>query len=222
MRVSLSSNVKDVLGFTLQLHPQFRFAAAVALTRSVKVARDAMPPEVGRVFDRPTMFTQGGFFMQAAQKNRLEAAVGVKDRQAQYLFYQVEGGTRAPTRQALRLPGVVQLNEFGNMPVGLIRSLVQRAKAGKRATKSQASRFGVSQQLELFYGEPGDGRPAGIYKRVALSTTRHQLIPVVVFPKRSARYERRFDFYKVAEREVDRVFPAELSRAWNEALASAR
>lgn len=222
MRVSLSSNVNAVLGSVLQLHPQFQFAAAVALTRTAQVVMKAMPPEASRVLDRPTPFTLAGFYTQAARKDRLEATVGVKDRQAQYLWYQVEGGSRKPNRQALRLPSVVQLNEFGNLPSGLVRSLIQRAKAGKRATCSQSRRFGVSQQVDLFYGEPGDGRPAGIYKRVALSTTRHQLIPMVVFPKRDAKYERRFDFYAIAARETGRVFEAELARSWSEALASAR
>lgn len=222
MRVTWSSNLTEVIGQTARLHPQFRFAAAMALTRSVKAARDGLPAEMGRTLDRPTLFTQGGTYLQAARKDKLEATVGIKDRQATYLTYQVEGGTRAPSRQALRLPAVVQLNEFGNMPAGLVRSLVQRAKAGKRATKGQARRFGVSQQVDLFYGEPGDGRPAGIYKRVSLSATRHQLVPVVVFPRRAAKYTRRFDFYGFSERAIARVFPAEMARAWGEALASAR
>ena len=217
-----SSNLGAVISDAQRLHPQFRFAAAVALTRAVRNARESMPAEVGRVFDRPSMFTSSGFFMTPARKDALQATVGVKDRQAQYLHWQVEGGARAPARQALRLPAVVQLDAHGNLPVGLIRSLVQRARAGKRATRTQARKFGLSQQLDLFYGEPGDGRPAGIYKRVALSATRQQLVPVVVFPKRAARYERRFDFHAAAEREVVRTFPAELDRAWREAVASAR
>lgn len=222
MRVSFSSNLREVIGDLQRLHPQFRFAAAVALTRSVKSVQQGVPAEMSRTLDKPTPFTQGGTYLQAARKDKLEATVGFKDRQASYLVYQVEGGTRAPSRQALRLPAVVQLNEFGNMPMGLVRSLILRAKAGKRATKSQSRRFGVSQELDLFYGEPGDGRPAGIFKRVAVSSTRHQLIPVVVFPKRAARYERRFDFYGFAQRQVDRVFATEMSRAWQEALTSAR
>jgi hypothetical protein len=222
MRSNFSSNIDEVLGATARLHPQFRFAAAVALTRSVNAARSAMPGEVERVFDRPTSFTAGGFFSQPARKDRLEASVGVKDRQAQYLTYQVEGGARQPSRKALRLPAVVDLNEFGNMPAGLIKSLVNRARQGKRATKSQAARFGVSQKLELFYGEPGDGRPAGIYKRITLGASRQQLVPVVVFPKQAARYERRFDFYGFAARVVDRTFDVELARSWREAMATAR
>jgi len=117
----------------------------------------------------------------------------------------------------------VQLNQYGNIPAGLIRQLVARAKAGKRATKTQARRFGVSQQLDLFYGEPGDGRPAGIYKRIVISSTRHQLVPIVVFPKQSARYTTKpFDFYAFSQRITLREFGPALDRAWRLALATAK
>ncbi len=222
MRTNWSSNVDQVLGATARLHPQWRFACAVALTRSMNAARNAMPVLAELTLDRPTQFTKSGFFSHPAQKNNLEASVGVKDRQATYLGFQIEGGVRAPKRRALRLPSVVDLNEFGNLPAGLIRSLVNRARQGKRATKAQAKRFGVSQKLDLFYGEPGNGLPAGIYKRVQLSATRHQLVPVVVFPKETARYERRFDFFGEAGRVHAREFNAQLDRAWAEAQATAR
>jgi hypothetical protein len=218
----LTDNLADVMERTKLLHPQAKFAASLALNAAVRAARDAMPGEVSSVFDRPTAFTQQGFFTTPSNKSSLVATVGVKDRQASYMQYQVEGGERKPTRKALRLPSAVQLNEFGNLPTGLIRQLVQRAKANKRATKGQAKRFGVSQGLDLFYGEPGDGRPAGIYKRVVLSKGRHQLIPLVVFPQRTARYERRFDFYGVAQREVRRAFTDALPRAWERAIKTAR
>lgn len=220
--MQITSNLNDVISESRKLHPQFRFAAAVALTESVMAARDSMPGQVQSIFDRPTAFTSTGFYMQGARKETLTASVGVKDRQAQYLAYQVEGGERAPARKALRLPSVVNLNEFGNVPAGLIRQLVTRAQAGKRATKRQSQRFGVSQKIELFYGEPGDGRPAGIYKRVAVNATQHQLVPIIVFPRQPAKYARRFDFHGIAARVVERTFGPALDRSWQRALDTAR
>jgi hypothetical protein len=217
-----NSNLADVIDRTKYLHPQFQFAAAVALTKSVKAAQAVMPSVQQSVFDKPTTFTTQGFYTQAARKDNLQAVIGVKDKQAEYLAYQIKGGSRAPKRKALRLPSVVQLNEYGNLPAGLIRQLVARAKAGKRATGSQGKRFGVSTKVDLFYGAPGDGRPAGIYKRVVVSSTRHQLVPVVVFPQRSANYTRRFDFYGEAEKAVRDAFPRELASAWEMALRTAR
>ena len=222
MRVDVTSNIDQVLAETARLHPQWRFACAKALTDTVRLIQGAMPAQLESALDRPTQFTKGGFFIQPARKDTLTAAVGVKDRQAQYLAYQIEGGTRAPSKQALRLPSVVDLNESGNLPTGLIRQLITRAKAGRGATKRQAQRFGVSGAVTLFYGEPGDGRPAGIYKRVPVGAGREHLVPVVVFPQQSAQYERRFDFYGVAERLTAGEFEGALDRAWQQALATAR
>jgi hypothetical protein len=222
MRAELKGNIDVVIRDSMRLHPQFRFAAAKALTDVVGMVRSAMPSELESALDKPTQFTKGGFFIQPASKERLSATVGVKDRQAEYLQYQVDGGERAPKKTALRLPSVVQLDGAGNLPAGTIKRLIERAQAGKRATKAQGKRFGVSSQVDLFYGEPGDGRPAGIYKRVPIGDGRTRLVPIVVFPKQSAHYTRRLDFDGIAERIVSRSFAAALDSAWAQALATAR
>jgi hypothetical protein len=220
--INVSSNIKEVLGYTARLSSQFNFAVASALTETVKTVQAAMPAALEEDLQRPTRFTKSGFYITPARKDRLVATVGVKAAQAMYLRWQVDGGMRTPTRQALRLPSQVQVDGFGNIPAGLIRQLVARAKANKRTTKTQAQRFGVSQQLDLFYGEPGDGRPAGIYKRVVISATRHQLVPIIVFPKQAARYTQRFDFRGRARRIVQSTFDATLARTWRKAQATAR
>jgi hypothetical protein len=224
VQINVSHNIGEVLGFVNRLHKQAPFAIAKALTDTVRDVQAVMPAEVNKTSEGGAVeFTKRGFFTTPARKGSLSATVGAKDKQAQYLRFQIEGGRRQPARQALRLPSVVQLTEQGNLPAGLIRQLVARAKAGKRATRTQSRRFGVSQALDLFYGEPGDGRPAGIYKRVVLSATRHQLIPIIVFPKQDAAYTKRpFDFYGIAKRVALQRFDANLDRAWRLALATAR
>jgi hypothetical protein len=218
--LSVTSNIDDVLRFTDRFNRNYPFAVASALTASVKAAQRAMPAAVERDLEDPTAFTKGGFYIVPARKDNLVAAVGVKDKQAEYLRYQVEGGSRKPKRRALRLPTAVDLDAHGNVPSGLIRQLVTRARAGKRATKAQARRFGVSQQVDLFYGDPGDDRPAGIYKRVAISSTQHRLIPLIVFPQQEAKYKPRFDFRGAAKREVLLAFGPALRRSWAQAIAS--
>lgn len=223
MRIDLSSNLREVIPVMDRLlSDQVPFAVAKTLTDVAKAVADEMPKAVEQDLDKPTPFTRQGFYMQGARKDHLQAVVGVKDRQATYLRYQIEGGERQPQRKALRLPAQVQLDAFGNMPKGLVRQLIARAKAGRRATKAQASRFGVSQHLDLFYGEPGDGRPAGIYKRVVIGPTQHQLVPVIVFPSRSAHYEPRFDFERRALQVVGREFPRAWDRAWSLATSTSR
>lgn len=221
--LSVKDNIADVLSWTDRLSRQYEFAVAVALTDTVKAVAQAMPAEVDKAFKGGAVpFTRQAFYFKRATKDRLTAEVGIKRLQAEYLGFQIEGGQRRPKRQALRLPSVVTLTQQGNLPPGAIGKLVARAKAGKRTTKAQARRFGVSNELDLFYGEPGDGRPAGIYKRVNSSGVQHQLVPVVVMPKISARYEQRFDFYGIARREALATFEPNLHKAWARAKATAR
>jgi hypothetical protein len=222
MRVSLSGNIDQVIGATARLHPQFRFAAAKALTLTLRGAQQLMPAAATGALDRPTAFTLRGFYAQSAQKDNLQASVGVKDLQAKYLGYQVQGGTRAPNRLALRLPSTVALDESGNLPKGVIARLIAAAKSGRKLGKRLSSRAGLSQDVQLFYGKPrGTNLPAGIYRREKRGS-KSVLVPVIVFPRQSATYQPRFDFYAVAHRHVVDTFDATLARTWSEALATAR
>lgn len=219
---NVTSNINDVLGYTARIHPQFRFALSLGMNTTMRKGRDSALSTLDRSIDKPTPFTRGGFFLLPARKDRLSATLGIKDKQAEYMVYQVQGGSRSPKNVALRLPAAAQLNEYGNLPAGLIKQLIARAGKGKRATKSQSKRFGVSQELDLFYGDPGDGRPAGIYKRVVISATRHQLVPLVVFPRRRASYSKRYDFVGSVDEIVRREFPTEARSAWRKAIATSR
>ena len=221
--ISVKDNVNDVLSFTDRLSSQYTFAVASALTATVRDVAKAMAAEVDKAFEGGAVpFTRQAFYTVPATKQRLVAEVGIKRLQAEYLAYQVDGGTRAPKRVALRLPAQVQLTQQGNLLPGTIGRLVARAKAGKRVTKAVGKRLGVSNQVDLFYGDPADGRPAGIYKRVVQTSGQHQLIPLVLFPRTAARYRQRFDFRGLAKRQVLATFEPNLRRTWARALATAR
>lgn len=220
--LSVKSNIDEVLSFTDRLNRNFAFAVAASLTDSVKAAQAAMPAQLEQDLDDPTPFTKTGFYVTPARKDNLVAEVGAKRVQDEYLRYQAQGGERQPKRKALRLPTAVELNQYGNLPAGTIKQLIARAQAGRRATKGQALRFGVSQKVDLFYGDPQDDRPAGIYKRVPTGSGGTRLVPLVVFPQQPARYQARFDFEGAARREVLRTFTSALRRRWQQALATSR
>jgi hypothetical protein len=223
MRVTVSSNIDEVLGWTARLHPQWQFAVAKALTDTVRDIQRELPAEVERTFEGGAVeFTKRGWYIKPARKDTLQAEVGAKDKQAQYLAYQVEGGRRAPTRVALRLPSVVDLTAQGNLPTGTIRRLVAAARSGRRIRGATARKAGIANGSEVFYGQPR-GRPdmpPGLYSRRNVAGHR-TLVPIVVFPRQDARYERRFAFHAFAERVAGRVFDANLSRAWDLALRTA-
>lgn len=205
------------------LGKQIRFATARALTAAAKNVQREIPALLQANLDRPTPFTLQGTFVKSAQPNTLTAVVGFKPIQSAYLRWQIEGGTRQPARKALRLPSLQPLNQFGNLPPRTIATLVQRARAGRRLTKDQSKRLGVSKKVDLFYGEPGDGRPAGIYQRVPVKGSGdNKLLPLIVFPEQPARYERRVPFYREAERIAKQTFGREFAAAYRQAIATAR
>lgn len=200
---------------------QLPFATALALTQTARDAADAVTAALPDYLDKPTPFTRRAFRVRRAEKRNLTASVYAMDAQAQYLFWQVEGGVRQPTRVAQKLPTAIKLNEFGNIPKGEIARLIQLAQAGKRLTKARGARLGISSEVDLYYGDPGNGMPVGIYKRVVVGS-QHKLIPLVVFPKRGVHYAPRLPMRAIVERTVRARFAARFSAALDQALRSAR
>ncbi|WP_119154159.1 hypothetical protein [Caldimonas tepidiphila] len=224
MKLDITTNVADVVKHLDDVaRRQIPFAAARALTTIAREVREDVQAEMVSVFDRPTPFTQRGLFVTPANKRELVATVGVMDRQAQYLRWQVEGGDRNPTNRATVLPSLINRNEFGNVNRRDLKKLIELAKAGKRVSHrgKVGQRTGVSSRADLFYGDPPDGRPAGLYKRVRTGA-RDQLIPLVIFREQAVKYRKRLDFYGVAVATVNRVGRQRFEEALAQAIATAR
>lgn len=228
LKISVKHDLNKVIARLDRMgRSQVPFAAAVALTRTAQAVQRAMPEALERELDRPTEFTKRGTFIVPAKKSTLEARVGFKDRQAAYMGYQIEGGVRQPTKKALRLPGEVVLDAFGNLPKGTIAKLVAAAKAGKYGAVVK-KRLGIGDRrkkagdLSLFYGQPKGhpGLPVGIWRR--MPGTPGTIVPVIVFPKQSAHYKPRFKFKALAERVVRETFPREFAIALDSAIRTAR
>jgi len=205
---------------------QVPFAISRALNETANDVRKAIPVKLASVFDRPTPFTTSAnaMFIKPATKTRLVASVVFKDRQASYLRYQFEGGIRQPTRKALRLPSAIKLNEYGNLPKGIIKQLVSIARKESTLTKRTSRRIKVSNKLELFYGDPKDVGmhkfPPGIYKIVPKGRAT-QLIPLIVFPAQAAKYKKRVDLTPLAQAVVLKSFGPAFDRELKKALKSA-
>lgn len=208
------------------MRDQVPFAVATALTRTAKAVERELPAALERSLDRPTEFTKRGTFVRAATKTNLQAVVGFRPIQSGYLRYQIEGGVRQPNRKALRLPAAIGLDAFGNIPRGIIARLLAVAKREGKLTRRQSRRIKVSSKVEIFYGDPRDlgakQFPPGIYKRLDEGGGRHRLIPLIVFPVRSARYRKRFDFEGLSSSVVQSQWPRILEESIAYAQATAR
>lgn len=221
--ISIKVDISGLERMAQMLHSeQVPFATAVALTRTAQDAANELNTVVPRYIDRPTPFTQKSFTQSRATKRDLRAVVFVKDIQAKYLRYQILGGNRAPDKIANKLPSTINLNEFGNIPRGEIAKLIALAKAGKRLTKARGKRLGISNKLDLFYGDPaGTGMPPGIFKRV-VNGDRNILIPLVVFLKKPAHYKPIFPMREIVQRVVQQKFAINFKIAFADAIKTAR
>lgn len=213
---------------------QARFAAAVALTRTGRDIRQAIPAELDRVLDKPTEFTKRGTYLVAARRDNLVAEIGFRPLQSRYMRYQVEGGVYQPKEGGIKLPGNITLNAFGNIPRGTINRLKAAAKNGSlgatvaRRIGANGDRRKGAAPIQLFYGQPtGKGwekAPVGIWRRIPPATpgAKGKLIPVIVFEKTPARYSARFEFKALALKVRDQRFATHFDTALRQALASAR
>ena len=223
MKISVDIKGLDAVKANLAgLGKQVAFAASNALNATGKAVSDAMPAEIDKVIDKPTPFTRRGVrVLKFANKGRLETTVGFMKAQAEYMRWQIEGGSRQPGAAGLRLPSAIKVNEFGNIPKGLINQLIAVARKEGKLGKVKARRVQVSSKVALFYGDPldktGKTWPRGIYK-----VANDSLIPLVVFPVTTARYRAIFDFPRIAEGIVRREWSRQFDRALSDALRTAR
>ena len=212
MKLTIETNFAEVRKQLGDLGRQADFAMSRALNATAKKVQQALPAGLEQQLDRPTPFTKNNSTFiskeNRATKDKLEVAVLFKDKQAEYLRYQVEGGVRQPKGRALRLPSAIGLDAFGNLPRNTIKQLVAVAQRERKLGKNRTTRvIKVSNKVDLFYGDPTEaglpGAPVGIYKRVKLGNGRGQLIPLIVFPEQSARYEKRLDLVRIARPVVE-------------------
>lgn len=194
---------------------QAPFAIAKAMTATVRQAKAAEDKYIPQVFDKPTPFTQRAVAFTGATKAKLTASVFIKDVQAKYLEAEAEGGKRqfksfeqqfassGPVQVALPARGT-PLNQYGNLTKAKIKSIAASLnKTGKKQ--------------KFFLGVPkGHTLPLGIYARMGSS-----LVPVLVFAS-SANYQKRFKFDEVGTATITAEFPSNLTKAWDEAVRTAR
>ena len=102
MQISVKSDVEKALKGMSQLHKKkMPFAAALGLNMTAKKVAKVEQRMMVRELDRPTLFTIKGVRWQGASKNdfktgRLRSRVYLMPTQAEYLRFQIEGGTRTP------------------------------------------------------------------------------------------------------------------------------
>lgn len=176
---------------------------------------------------------------------RFEAVRAGTTPAGRYMAIQATGGARPSKRfeRALQAAGVLpagwlavpgsraKMDAYGNQVPSEIRQILSWFDAAERGAGStqnmgpagrQRRRMGTRRTagFEYFAVQPGarrGGLVPGIYRRTLFALGR-RVEPVIIFI-RAASYSGRFDFYGIAEREINRRLPGELRRAIEESAA---
>lgn len=198
---------------------QMRFAAAVALTRTAKAAAEEEKQEASRKLEEPTPFTLRGIRFDKATKQNLQARVYVMPIQAEYMHWQVEGGTRQKrAKSGEALPVNIAVNKYGNIVArgrGKLKALINRPDTFIGTVKGV---YGLWQRGRS--AKNGKFRAQG--KVRSAGKTRATTVRLLVRLEPSVRYEPKFKFYDKAEQVFNRRFERELDKALADARRTAR
>ena len=108
---------KALKSISLFQRKQIPFAAALGLTNTAKKVMQVEKRMMVKQLGRPTPFTVRGIRYQGARKadyklGRLHSRVFIADLQAEYLHYQILGGTRTPQGRAIPVPSETSMATY--------------------------------------------------------------------------------------------------------------
>lgn len=192
--VSIKADVRAAKKMLRGFQKQIPFAAAKALTDTVKAVQKAEQKQMPRKLDRPTPFTLKGISIERATKRDLSARVFIRPIQAEYLIYQIEGGRRQATSKGLGVPTMhARLNKYGNIP---------------------SRRKGLVKKRNQFIATIG--ATTGVWERSSKG------LKLIVLIASSAEYRKRFPFYKIGEGVIKGTWRKYFNASIQHAIRTAR
>lgn len=204
MNVNIDTNIKQ---FKRKLYRFEKKALPQALRHTVSdLAKELAMKEMRKVVNDTfqggaTRWTKQSFaYVKAKKGKRPVSKVFIKDNQAEYLQYQIDGGTRLPNGRFIAVPHhKTRKNKYGNLSQEKWAELVTNKK-------------------KFFAGTPkGAKRPTrgGIYERLGENGRDNYIMRAAFAP--SAKYHKVFKYFETAQRFVQRRFEpviwANLSKA---------
>lgn len=183
---------------------QVPFAIAQTLNALADDTAKAITVQMDRYLENPTPFTKKaymgakGFKGKRATKRRFEAILIPGEIQAEYLKFQIAGGTRQPKQSKILVPTkLAPKNKFGNL-----------TRANRKRMVAGGGQFFTAGQRE--------GKTPGIYKRVGGK------IQPFAFYVDDARYDAILPIQKIATGIVGNRLKKQFEKALARAMATAR
>lgn len=242
LTVSVKADFAQIRNQLSAMPAQLNQAAARALNLTAEQARSETRVQMARTFDRPTPYALNAIRVVNAAAGKLKSEVtlhglpggrGVSAHK--FLGPEIAGGSRKDKASERRLkragvmpdgyqmvPGAgVQLDAYGNVPVGLILQILSWMQTyrpeGDRGRNLSAATMArrmkgtkKARGYEFFVVEPGTpGLRPGIYRRTRTAYG-SAVVPILMFV-RPGSYRPIFDFPQITERVVRRDFGVNLA-----------
>lgn len=227
IRLSIRPDVKDLLRDVDELkRKQIPYIVAQTVNGAAKRAAAAEGLAMSRQLDRPRPFTLRSIGIRYARKEATTAIIFIKDVQARYLTPEILGGKQVllGTSRAILKPIAQPLNQYGNLPRGLLQRLKGRSdifigsvtfKKSGQTISGVWQRGQVSERRRGGSGTKGRNVQAGLAAKTVLKLLIHFADPVDV--------KTRYGWGHAAAGAVNSTTTAaEFNRAWDRALATAR
>lgn len=204
--INLKTNIDDVINqFNSMRKDQIPYAISLAVNETAQDIATELTDQMPKHLDRPTPFTlktyltaSGRWKGKRANKRDLTAIIQAGEAQAEYLAFQVYGGTRKPKKQAILVPTLIApKNQYGN---------VTRANLRKYADPSG----------NLFHAGKKEQKEPGVYRR------KRKAVEMLAAYELETQYEPRFPIHKIADLKAKQVIERNLMRSIQKALATAR
>lgn len=204
--INLQTNVDDVISSLKNMkREQIPYAISLAINQTAQDVADEITKEMPKHLDRPTPFTlkayvtaSGKWKGKRANKRDLMAIIQAGEVQAEYLAFQVYGGTRKPKKQAILVPTLkAPRNQYGNL---------SRATQKKYAQPSG----------KLFHAGQREQKEPGVYRN------NRKTIEMLAAYELETQYEPRFPIYKIAQDKAKQVIERNVLNGIQKALATAR
>jgi len=197
--ISININAKQISSWLNDVEKkELPFITAMTLTYTAKDAQAELTKQIPLQLREPTPFTRKGTGITPAKKTRLVSTVFIKDKQEDYLIYQVEGGTRKPRNRVMLTPGGnLKTNKYGNIPRTRMKTLT-----GKQ---------------NVFVGKPkGRNLPSGVWSRHPAKNSK-RIKPEVIFIN-SATYKQKLDFFGIVRDEAQSKAQTNFTRSFRRVL----
>jgi len=213
MNISVESNVKEVLSeFDRISNLSIPFAIKEGINDTFFQMRQELPGVVESEFDKPVAFTKSPYAwdVEKAQKYALVGMIKMKPLQAEYMRFQVYGGTEYPKKRGI--------------PVPTAGGKMKASHGGLKKTWKAA----LNDKM-YFSGKPKGAKwassPAGVWRRTATKVSKKTgrrtkgRLRLELSWESATHYQERWDFHAYATKYFQARFSDNFRKRLQEQLA---